>query len=347
MLSHGLFQRRFGGQASVVGQSLDIGGTSFTIVGVLPEAYRVAFPQQTAPGDELRDLDAFIALPRGQEPPGSKWRRSNRPTPPWLRVVAALQPGIPCARPGRDAGAARPLQRDFPRPAALMRSLRVLPLQEKLSEKVRLSLLVLQGAVGFVLLIAIANVANLLLAQASLRTRETAIRAALGAGRRRLILQFLVESLVLALIAGTAGVLVAYAAVPLLVSLAPIAMTSLARIEVDSTVLIFTLLLSLPTAILFAWAPVFETSRVSLSTTLGGGAVVDRRGSTRAQGLLISVEVALALLLLTAAGLMVKSLWRLHEYPAGFSPQAPTPCASRCPVLATRRSDRNTRISRR
>jgi putative ABC transport system permease protein len=116
-------------------------------------------------------------------------------------------------------------------------------------------------------------------------------------------------------------VLVAYAAVPLLVSVAPFSMTSLARIGVDSTVLIFTLVLSVMTAILFAWAPVFETSRVSLSTTLGATQSSIAGGSTRAQGLLISLEVALAVLLLTAAGLMVKSLWRLHDYPAGFTPQ--------------------------
>ena len=118
-----------------------------------------------------------------------------------------------------------------------MRSLRVLPLQDKLAENVRVSLLVLQGAVGFVLLIAVANVANLLLEQASRRTRETAIRAALGAGRRRLMSQFLVESIVLALIAGAAAVFVAYAAVPLLVSLAPFSVTGIADIAVDGPVL--------------------------------------------------------------------------------------------------------------
>jgi putative ABC transport system permease protein len=321
VLSHGLFQRRFGGDAAAIGRGVTIGGAPFTIVGVLPDAYRVTFPQQTAPGDELRDLDAFIALPAGQEPPGRVITQTSRPAPAWIRVVGRLRPGVgvDVARTEMQALHAR-LEREYPRPAALQRSLRLMPLKDKLAEQVRLSLLVLQGAVAFVLLIAVANVANLMLEQASRRTRETAIRAALGAGRRRLLIQFLVESVVLALIAGGAAVLVAYAAVPLLVSLAPFAMTSVADVAVDGPVLRFTLLLSLATALLFAWAPVLQTSRVSLLDTLAGTAPSAMSGRSRAQGLLISLEVALAILLLTAAGLMMKSLWRLQEHTAGFAP---------------------------
>jgi putative ABC transport system permease protein len=322
VVSHGLFHRRFGGRASVIGQAAEVGGAPFTIVGVLPESFRVTFPQQTAPGDELRDLDAFIALPRGQEPPGRIITPTSRPAPPWIRVVGRLRPGVSVshARTEMQALHAR-LQREYPRHAALMRSLRVLPLNDKLAENVRLSLLVLQGAVAFVLLIAVANVANLLLEQASRRTRETAIRAALGAGRRRLLSQWLVESIVLALIAGTAATLVAYAAVPLLVGLAPFAMTGVADVVVDGPVLLFTLLVALGTAVLFAWAPVLETSRASLLDALGGTTPSATTGSPRTQGFLISLEVALAILLLTAAGLMVRSLWRMQAYPQGFDPQ--------------------------
>jgi putative ABC transport system permease protein len=284
VLSHGLFQRRFGGEPSAIGRSVVIGGAPFTIVGVLPAAYRVTFPQQTAPGDEPRDMDAFIALPPGQETPGLGIPQTSRPSPFWIRVVGRLRPGVAIdhARTEMRALHAR-LQREYPRPAALQRSLRLMPLKEKLAEGVSLSLLVLQGAVAFVLLIAIANVATLMLEQASRRTRETAIRAALGAGRRRLILQFLVESIVLALIAGTAAVAVAYAAVPLLASLAPYAMTSVAEVSVDGPILLFTLLLSLGTAVLFAWAPVLETSRVSLLETLGGTAPAAASGHSRTQ----------------------------------------------------------------
>ena len=322
VVSYGLFQRRFGGQPAAIGQALQIGGAPFTIVGVLPQSFRVTFPQHTAPGDELRDLDAFISLPPGREPPGKFIVPTSRPAPPWVRVVGKLRAdvGVARARTEMQALHAR-LQREYPRHPAMMRSLRVLPLQDKLVENVRVSLLVLQGAVGFVLLIAIANVANLLLEQASRRTRETAIRAVLGAGRRRLLSQFLVESVVLALIAGTTAVLVAYAAVPVLASVAPFAVTGVADVAVDGPVLLFTLLMSLATAVLFTWAPVFETSRTSLLSTLGGTTPSATSGSTRTQGLLISLEVALALLLLTAAGLMVKSLWQLQMHPAGFRPQ--------------------------
>jgi len=322
VLSYGLFQRRFAGLPAIIGQGVEIGGSAFTVVGVLPASFRVTFPQQTAPGDELRDLDAFISLPHGQQRPGSEIKSPNRPAPYWVRVVARLAPGIPASRALLEMQTLHAqLKRDYPRPPALQTSIRVEPLHDRLTDGARFSLVVLQGAVGFVLLIAVANVANLLLAQASLRTRETAVRAALGAGRGRLMLQFLVESVVLALIAGTAAVVVAYTAVPLLVSLAPFSLTGIADITVDARVLAFTFCISIVTAVLFAWAPVFETSRVSLLSTLGGTTPAATAGSVRTQGLLISFEVALAVVLLTGAGLMIKSLWHLQMYPEGFSPR--------------------------
>ena len=322
VLSYGLFQRRFGGLPTIIGQDVEISGAAFTVVGVLPATFRVTFPQQTAPGDELRDLDAFISLPHRHQLPGKAIESPNRPAPSWIRVVARLAPEISVSRALLEMQTLHAqLQRDYPRPPALQRTIHVVSLHDKLTEGARFSLVMLQGAVGFVLLIAVANVANLLLAQASLRTRETAVRAALGAGRGRLMLQFLVESVVLALAAGTAALGVAYTAVPLLVSLAPFSLTGIADITVDGRVLAFTFCTSIVTAVLFAWAPVFETSRVSLLSTLGGTTPTATTGSVRTQGLLISLEVALAVLLLTGAGLMIKSLWHLQLYPEGFSPR--------------------------
>jgi predicted permease len=321
VLSHGLFQRRFGGQSTVIGQTINVSGTPFTITGVLPARFRVTFPQQVAAGDELRDLDAFISLPPGQEPPGVIITQTSRPAPFWVRVVARLTPAVSVSHARAEMEALHTsLRREYPRGTSV-RTIRVLPLRDKLAGQARRSLLVLLGAAGFVLLIATANVANLLLAQASTRTREAAIRTALGAGRRRLTAQFLVESVLLALIAGTVGVVVAYMTVPLLASFAPFSITGIADITVDGSVLVFTILISVATGMLFAWAPVFATSQISPVRGLSGTTQWLTGAGTRLQGLLITAEVALALVLLTGAGLMVKSLWRLQSYPPGFSPE--------------------------
>ena len=173
VLSYELFERRFGARASAVGQTAIVSGYPFTVTGVLPREFRATFPQQIGPGDERREIDAFIALPGGYEIPGAPIPPARRPAPPWVSVVAVLRPGVPIelAQTEMDALHAR-LQREFPRPPMLQRSIRVLPLGDKLVEHARLALLVMSGAVGFVLLIAAVNVANLLLAQASTRARK-------------------------------------------------------------------------------------------------------------------------------------------------------------------------------
>lgn len=207
VISHELFERRFSAKASVIGESVIVSGYPFTLAGALPREFRVTFPQQTGPGDDRRELDAFISLPRGHETPGSPIPRTERPAPPWVSVVARLRAGIPVERANAEMTVVHArLEREYPRPPMLQRSMRVLPLGDKLVEHARLALLVVSGSVVFVLLIAVANVANLLLAQASTRARETAIRVAVGAGRARLITQMLIESLLLALIGGAVGV---------------------------------------------------------------------------------------------------------------------------------------------
>ena len=321
VLSHDLFERRFGARPSVVGEIAVISGYQFTVTGVLPKGFRVTFPQQTAPGDDVRDLDAFIALPEGQETPGTPIPRTERPSPPWVCVVARLREGVAVERAQAEMAAIHArLHQEYPRPPALQRAMRVLLLRDKLVEHARQALLVLSGAVAFVLLIATANVANLLLAQASSRARETAIRVAVGAGRARLAAQMLVESLLLAVIGGAAGIGIAYAAVPIVVSLAPSGVPGLADVALNGTVLAFTLVVTVVTGVLFAWAPIFETRLANLRTVLAGAARSATARSRRIDGLLISAEVALALVLLAGAGLMMKSMRQLQDYPPGFSP---------------------------
>ena len=186
VLSYELFERRFRARASAVGQTAIVSGYLFTVAGILPRGFRVTFPQQIGPGDERREIDAFIALPGGYEVPGAPIPPARRPAPPWVSVVAVLRPGVPIelAQAQMDELHAR-LQREFVRPPILQRSIRVLPLGDKLVEHARLALLVMLGAVGFVLLIAAVNVANLRLAQASTRARETAIRVAVGTSARQ------------------------------------------------------------------------------------------------------------------------------------------------------------------
>ena len=322
VLSYELFERRFGARPSVIGEIAILSGHPFTVTGVLPKGFRMIFPQQLAPGDEIRELDAFIALPGGHETPGSPIPRTERPAPPWVSVVARLRAGVPLtrARAEMEAVHAR-LQREYPRPPMLHRSTRVVLLADKLVEQARQALLVLSGAVAFVLLIAAANVANLLLAQASSRARETAIRVAIGAGRAQLVVQSVIESLLLALIGGGVGVGAAYATVPVLVALAPLDVPGVADAAVNGTVLAFTLVVTIATGALFALAPIVETRVSNLGTVLGSASRSATSKPTRIEGVLITAEVALALMLLAGASLMTKSLWQLQDYPEGFSPE--------------------------
>jgi putative ABC transport system permease protein len=145
VLSYGLFQRRFGGLPTIIGQGVEISGAAFTVVGVLPATFRVTFPQQTAPGDELRDLDAFISLPHPHQLPGKAIESPNRPAPSWIRVVARLAPEISVSRALLEMQTLHAqLQRDYPRPPALQRTIHVVSLHDKLTEGARFSLVVLQ-----------------------------------------------------------------------------------------------------------------------------------------------------------------------------------------------------------
>jgi putative ABC transport system permease protein len=242
----------------------------------------------------------------------------------FLRVVARLKPEatLEQARAERDAITAQ-LEEVSPRPNQSERLVAdFLPLHELTAEKSRLVLGILFGAVGFVLLIACANIANLLLARATSRRREMAIRAAVGASRWRLMRQLLTESMLLGLLSGIVGLLLASWGIDFLLDLAPATLSRVNRIGIDSGVLIFTMLLSLLTSIVFGLAPAYQASRLDLTEALKDGIRLTGRrfAGLSLRNLLVIGQVALALVLLTGAGLMLNSLVRLLNVNKGFDP---------------------------
>ena len=305
VLGHRLWQRAFAADSRIAGKVIRLDGEPYTVVGVMPAGFE--FPPFWATGTELW---APLALaPRAASREGQS-----------LRIFARRKPGVTLssARAEMAAITAR-LEREFP---GTNRQVTVESLEETVVGDVRPALLVLLGAVFFVLLIACANVAHMLLARAASRQREIAIRSALGAGRRRLIRQWLTESAVLAVLGGAAGALLAAAGTRLLVSLAPPEIPQLQAVAVDVRALAFTLVVSLLTGIAFGLAPALGSSRPDLTESLREG----ERGSTeggqrgRLRSLLIASEVALALVLCAGAGLMMRSFAALSSIDPGFTP---------------------------
>ena len=307
VLSHALFERRFGADPAVIGKSVSINGHAFAIAGVLPPDFRFLFPQQYATGDEVRGIDAYIAIPAAAMRAGElsirPWEealKSFGPAAYNLRVAARLRAGVSMEQGRAEMETVYAnAKRGYPDYRAKHVRLGFVPLEEKLKGESRRPLLVLLGAVGFVLLIACANTANLLLARASARAREIAIRTAIGAGRARMIRQFVTESVVLALCGGAAGLLVAAAAITVFAQLSPLA----AEAALDGRVLGATLAVSVAAGIAFGLAPAL------LKVDLG------RR-------VLVAGELALAVVLLTGAGLMLKSFWRMNANAPGFAPES-------------------------
>jgi predicted permease len=304
ILSHGLWQRRFGSDAALIGKSLTLDGERFTVVGVMPPGFQ--FPPQSLQ-TELWANAPFDANDLN--------RRGWRP----LVVIARLKSGVSLDRANAELKAiAGRFPASGPVPSAYAVSL-----QEQVVGRVRRALLVMLGAVSFVLLIACANVANLFLSQAAARQREMAIRAAVGASRSRLIRQLFVESLPLALLGGGVGLLLAVGIVELLVSVNPGNLPRAHEIGIDLRTLGFTLSISLLTCMVFSLAPAWQTSKLDLNESLkegGRGTSVSFRRFSLRSVLLVS-EVALSLALLIGAGLMIKSFTRLLQVDPGFDPR--------------------------
>jgi putative ABC transport system permease protein len=305
IIGQGLWQRRFGGDPQIVGKTIQLNGRNHTIVGVAPDATRVL-------------QEAEIWTPLTFDDPEMKIRRFH-----FLRAIGRIKPGLILQQAQADIDAvAAGLEKLYPESNKDWR-LRLVPMREFLVGQTRRPLYILLGAVGLVLLIACANVANLTLAQAARRQKEAALRHALGASRMRLIRQLLTENALLSVIAGAIGLLLAWWGSDLLMALAADSIPRVGEIGLDNRVLGFTLLVSLMTAVFFGIAPALQSSRPDINETLKeggkGGGSSSRLG--RARNALIVVEVAMALVLLVGAGLLIKSLHRLQGVDPGFDPR--------------------------
>jgi putative ABC transport system permease protein len=300
ILSYGLWQRRFGADPSVIGKAIKVEGDACAVIGVMPDGFN--FPDE-----------AEAWLPVALNP-----KRNNA----YLQVIARLQSGATPAEAQTEltAIALRPAP-EVPQDNRDQR-VSLIPLHEQMVENVRPSLLMFLGAVSFVLLIACANVANLLMARAATRQKEMVIRSALGASPLRIVRQLLTESVLLAVLGGSLGLLLAFVILNFLLAGAPQEIPRLGAIRIDRWVLGFTLLLSILTGILFGLAPALQSSRPDLNSTLkeGGASVIGGTARHRLRGLLVVTEVSLALMLLIGAGLLLKSFTRLRETKLGFNP---------------------------
>ncbi len=304
ILSHALWQRRFGGESRVLGRSITLGGEPHEIVGVMPPGFR----------------PAVITVAEVWRP-----RRLNLANPSRgavvLRIVARLKPDLTLEQASSSASVlATQLERAHPE-SNVGAGINIVPLHTEVVGNIRAGLLVLLGAVGFVLLIACANIANLLLARASGRGREIAVRMALGATRRRLVKQLLTESLLLATIGGASGVLVGVWGVQALIAMAPRNAPRVDEIALDPTVLAFALALTILTGILFGLMPALQTTRPDVAPALKeGGRGTAGPSGRRARHALVVAELAIALVLLVASGLLLRTFLRLQTYDLGFEP---------------------------
>jgi predicted permease len=316
ILSHGLWRRRFGGDPKVLGQTLTINGRGYTVVGVMPPDFALGYEVMPTVGS-VAQAELLLPLPLSVE-------RMNNHGDENYNVLARLKPGATTAQAQAELNlAVRRMEQQFPGnyPASRRFSFSIRPLLEQAVGDVRLALYVLLGAVGCVLLIACANVANLLLARAATREREMAVRAAIGAGRWRVVRQLLTESVLLSVVGGALGLLLAVWGLALLRWLNPGDIPRLAAIRIDNRVMAFTTAVAALTGILFGLAPALRSSRVNLSETLkeGGRSLVG--GHHRLRNLLVVTEIALSLVLLIGAGLLIRSFLHVQQVEPGFAPQ--------------------------
>ncbi|HEX8186531.1 MAG TPA: ABC transporter permease [Blastocatellia bacterium] len=311
ILTDGLWKRRFGSDPDITSKTLSLNGNTYNVIGVLPSDFRP---------DSL-GMDVEIYAPVGLTP---QQMDNNQRGNEWLLMIGRLKPGVAMTEAqAQMTTIANRIMQENPSQYPADWGVTVQSLNERVVGDIRLQLLVLLGAVGFVLLIACANVANLLLARAASRQKEIAIRTALGASRRRLIRQLLTESLLLSIAGGGLGLLLALWGVDTLVTINRTNIPRAAEIGIDPRVVGFTLLISLLTGILFGLVPALQASRIGLNETLkeGGRSSTGSARQRRARAYLVVTEIALALVLLVGAGLMIKSFIRLLDVDPGFRTQ--------------------------
>jgi putative ABC transport system permease protein len=304
VLSHSLWMERFGGDRSVVGRVIPINGENHEIIGVMPASFRAALvtnaglwrPMRLNPANPQRSVAVFHTI--GRLKTGVSLAQAKA-------ALATLAKQLEQAYPQTDVG----------------KGINPVPLQEQQVGSMRLALFVLLGAVGFVLLIACVNIANLLLARASGRLREIAVRRALGADRLRIVRQLLTESVLLALAGGALGVLAGLWGVSALKAIAPDGTPRVDEISIDRVVLGFAIVLSLGTGLLFGLVPAWHASRDQFTPALKqGGRGQTSDGGGRARRLLIVAEIALALMLLVGGGLLIRTFLALQNANLGFNP---------------------------
>jgi putative ABC transport system permease protein len=302
VISYGLWQRRFAGDPSRINQPILLNANKYTVIGVMPRDF------------VFRDHERDFWIPIHFSPAERATRGSH-----FLSVVARLKPESTLEGARQEmASIAKRLEQQYPEDNYRVGAV-VIPMKEDVLGKTRVALLVLMAAAGCVLLIACANLASLLLARAVARKKEMAVRAALGAGRGRLVRQMVTEATMLAVAGGTLGLLFAQAGMMILARLVPTGLPNSAKPALDPTLLLFTLGLSLLTGVIFSVIPAIQAARASVNDALkqGGRSGADTRGRNTRDALVV-VEVASALVLLIGAGLMIQTMMKLRAIDLGF-----------------------------
>jgi predicted permease len=301
LLSYGLWQRRFGADQNVIGSKVMLSGKSTTVVGVMPAGFD--YPERS-------ELWVPFSLDAAEE------RRDNR----YVEVITRLKPGVTLSQAQAQMDTINQRLAQTYVETNTGWNVKLTKLQERLVGKMRLSLLVLLGAVAFVLLIACANVANLLLARAAARQKEIAVRTALGASRWRVVRQLLTESVMLSLAGGALGLLLSVWLTRLFITVSPPNTPRFDEIKPDARVFAFTLALTVITGLVFGLAPALQASRIDLNERLKeGGRAGSGASHNRLRSLMMVSEIALSFMLLVGAGLLMKSFMRLREISPGFN----------------------------